>query len=89
MRSFRVHGPIMQTGQSRLCLTRLIRNYPASQPGEVRGRKLSISICFKPQDLWIGAFWKREHFDLFIWICLIPCVPIRLHFQRTYGGFYG
>jgi hypothetical protein len=41
-------------------------------------------IEFKPQDLWIGAYWKRNEAcggDMAhdIWVCLLPMVP--LHFQ--------
>ena len=39
-----------------------------------------IKLEFKPQDFWIGVFWKNtlDKFDL--WICLIPMFPI--HFWR-------
>lgn len=42
-------------------------------------KRLAISLEWKLQDFWIGAFWKRgyEQFDL--WICIIPCLPI--HFS--------
>lgn len=61
--------------EKRLCLTRIERPYT--------GRKFSISIQFKLEDLWIGAFWRREDISsLLIWVCLIPCFPIRLHFKR-------
>lgn len=51
--------------------------------------RLKIGVEFKPQDLWVGVFWKTHgherdfaskwhHCD--IWICLIPCVPIHIKF---------
>lgn len=33
---------------------------------------------FKPQDLWIGVFWKRIGNCLDVWICFLPCVPLHL-----------
>lgn len=33
---------------------------------------------WKPQDLWVGAFWKRNGNCVDLWVCLIPCVPIHL-----------
>ena len=44
-------------------------------------RKWFIHLEFKPQDLWIGVFWKRTrcagpHQFLDIWVCLLPMVPI-------------
>jgi len=49
----------------------------------------ALLLEWKPQDLWIGVFWKRsqgedacqyrmDSFDL--WICLLPCV--QLHFAK-------
>lgn len=49
----------------------------------------ALYLEWKPQDLWIGAFWKRvtqddpavgflNYFDL--WVCVVPCLPI--HFTR-------
>jgi len=41
---------------------------------------------WKPQDLWVGAFWKvtNEHVDL--WVCLIPCVPIHVSWWFKRNG---
>jgi hypothetical protein len=33
---------------------------------------------WKPQDLWVGAFWKRIGNCLDLWVCVIPCVPLHL-----------
>lgn len=33
---------------------------------------------FKPQDLWVGAFWKRIGNCVDLWICLLPCVPLHI-----------
>ncbi len=33
---------------------------------------------WKPQDLWVGAFWKRTGNCVDLWICLLPCVPIHV-----------
>lgn len=41
--------------------------------------KMTVKIEFKPQDLWIGAFWQRRATIQHLWICIIPCLPI--HFQ--------
>jgi len=47
---------------------------------------MNIKLEFKPQDLWMGVFWKdtiegakvpiKVRWDL--WICLIPMVPIHI-----------
>jgi hypothetical protein len=54
-------------------------------PDEPRGL-WTVRVEWRPQDLWIGAFWKREEHGGFIlrtfdlWVCLVPCLPI--HFSR-------
>ena len=51
-----------------------------------------IALEFKPQDLWIGVFWKKT--ELFpwnyrnrsrcdIWICILPMLPIHIWWTRT------
>ena len=55
---------------------------------------MRIRIEFKIEDFWIGAFWRstfdavgpsrkdwvRATYDL--WICLIPCFPLHLSWER-------
>jgi hypothetical protein len=45
---------------------------------------MTIRLLFEPRDLWIGVYWKTawEGPDktLTLFICIIPCLPIRLSF---------
>jgi hypothetical protein len=42
-----------------------------------------IRIEFKPQDCWIGVYWKSEKLLVDIWICIIPMFPIHItHYKR-------
>ena len=52
-----------------------------------------IRIEWKPQDLWIGVFWKmtkaktdegEKSCATDVWICLIPCLPLHLTFLHTF-----
>jgi len=43
-----------------------------------RRRGWSIAMEFKPQDLWVGAFWKRIGNCVDLWVCLLPMVPIHI-----------
>lgn len=48
----------------------------------------SLSVCTicDPRELWIGAYWDTsEYASLILLICLIPCLPLRLHFKKLYG----
>lgn len=34
-------------------------------------------VEWKPQDCWLGAFWKRKApLALDVWVCLLPMLPI-------------
>lgn len=52
--------------------------------------KWKVQLEFKPQDLWIGVFWKKggeRGFDedhINVWICIIPMIPIHLRRYRKY-----
>jgi hypothetical protein len=37
-----------------------------------------VALEWKLADLWIGAFWKRGEYELDIWVCLLPCLPIHI-----------
>lgn len=60
-------------------------------PWRVRPLRLlaSWSIEWKPQDLWVGAFWRKTKFDRHtgydIWVCLIPCLPIHVWWYQRDG----
>lgn len=74
--------------QSRVCLTRL-RN-ESGQVGDGKGYSwmLSLSLCWAWRDVWIGAYIKPESNGWIVYLCVLPCLPIRLHYQRSYGGIY-
>lgn len=50
--------------------------------------KLSVSIDFRLMDMWIGAFWRGYVGDHTTWLCVVPCMPLRIHYQRSYGGWF-
>lgn len=39
-----------------------------------------IALQFKPEDMWIGAYWRNDNefgkVQWSIWICLVPMLPI-------------
>lgn len=59
-------------------------------PGDGKGysSKLSFKFQFVPRDLWIGAYWNRKGLrgEWTAWICLVPCLPLRIRMRRAYGG---
>lgn len=49
--------------------------------------RLAINLELKPQDCWIGVFWKKELYLLHIWICIIPVLPIHIMlFKSNWHG---
>lgn len=39
---------------------------------------MNATITFEPRDLWLGVFLDTPHRRM--WICLLPCFPIKLTF---------
>lgn len=57
--------------------------------GKGHSNKLSVKLLWEPRDLWIGAYWTADgpnHWLLYI--CILPMLPIRLHWARSWGGRY-
>jgi hypothetical protein len=44
-----------------------------------------IAVYFEKRDMWIGCYWLVEGRErwrrLTVYICLVPCFPIRLRWQ--------
>ena len=38
----------------------------------------NCQLEWKPQDLWIGAFWKQQGHCVDLWLCILPCVPLHI-----------
>lgn len=79
--------PNLMYDEHRLCLTRICWNRGVPGDGGC-SYKVSVSICWKWQDLWVGMFIRPELWGFIAWICVIPCLPIRIHFKRAYGGSF-
>ena len=47
----------------------------------MRNRDWNFQLEFKPQDCWIGAYWRRDgtYRRIDVWVCLLPMLP--LHFS--------
>ena len=45
---------------------------------------MTIRLEWKPEDMWIGAFWRRGQGRIDIWICVVPMLPIHIiHWRNT------
>jgi hypothetical protein len=54
--------------------------------------KVTVGLEVKVQDMWIGVFWKVTDYtptpnyarvwDIDIWICLVPMLPIHIRIER-------
>lgn len=65
---------------------RFYRNVGNVGDGKGYSEKLSIKLLWEPRYLWIGAYWARDFHHLFVYICLIPMLPIRFHYAWSFGG---
>lgn len=74
--------------ERRICLTRIRWDRGVVGDGMGYSSKLSVSLCWKWQGLWIGLFIKSRVYGWYAWVCLLPCLPIRFSYQRSYGGVF-
>lgn len=37
---------------------------------------------WEPRDFWVGIYWHRQKQQLDVWWCLIPMLPLHLHYER-------
>ena len=51
--------------------------------GRFRDLQWRAEFEWKPQDLWIGAFWKRIGNCVDLWVCILPCVPLHISWWWT------
>ena len=51
-------------------------------------RYLSLSVEWKPEDLWIGVYVDTQNtsYDRRYYLCMIPCLPLRVHFKSYLSG---
>ncbi len=47
------------------------------------GTLMKVSLEWKLQDLWIGAYWDNRTYIFHLWICIIPCVPIHIELFKA------
>ena len=66
---------------------RFYRNRGNVGDGKGYSIKLSVKLLWEPRDLWVGIYWTRDGADhLFVYVCVLPALPIRLHWARSWGG---
>ena len=73
----------------RLCTWRATWNRGTVGNGHRYGAELSVGLVWEPRNLWVGVHWQKDRTNahgMFVFICLLPCLPIRIHYHRFYGG---
>lgn len=57
--------------------------------GASYSRKLSVKLLWEPRDIWIGLYWDwQSRSEWTAYLCVVPCLPIRIHLIRSYGGVF-
>lgn len=44
----------------------------------------TFRVCWEPQDLWVGVFWKGYPKAVELFVCVLPCFPIALYVQWNF-----
>ena len=42
---------------------------------------MKAEIKLEPHDIWVGVYWFRLKSNLVLYICILPCLPLRLEFN--------
>ncbi len=76
--------------ERRLCLTRVYWNRGTPGDGKGYSTKISVSLCWRWRLFFVGAFFPPQTSldDTMLWLCLLPCLPIRIHLLRSWGGSF-
>ncbi len=50
--------------------------------------ELSVALVASWRSLWLGVSVSRlnDKHDHVWYVCLLPCLPIRIHWKRCHGG---
>ena len=76
---------LFHTGR-RLYWLRMERMRGPSNGGRTPLHSFSACTIWEPRDLWIGLYWVKESEGLILFLCLLPCLPLRLHFKKKFGA---
>lgn len=62
--------------------------------GKGYDNKVSAKIIWEPRDLWLGLYWDVTRLGasfqaIKLYLCIVPCLPLRVHYKRSYGGSFG
>jgi hypothetical protein len=41
-----------------------------------------VAVYFEKRDIWVGIFVDPQPDRLTVYVCLVPCVPIRLTWRK-------
>lgn len=65
-------------------------NWERMRAGREVSHEITAQVCFEPRDLWVGLYWEHREFERWVfYLCLVPCLPLRIKFQRSHGGRFG
>jgi hypothetical protein len=61
----------------------LLENRPRLQDDGGSRRMWFWSVLWEPRDVWIGVYWDRPKgtgwsWALDVYVCLFPCVPLKI-----------
>lgn len=40
--------------------------------------RIKMRLEYKPEDMWVGLYWKNAELSTDIWVCILPTLPIHI-----------
>jgi hypothetical protein len=78
--------PNVVRGERRICLTRIRWERGIVGDGQGYSCKLSLGVKFEPRDTYVGLAWFGGSSGWLAHVCVLPCLPLRVNFVKSYGG---
>lgn len=74
----------------RVCLFRACWDHGTPGDGKGYSRKVSVSLCLRPYEMWVGLRLVATNldWDRFALINIVPMVQVRIHSKWAYGGSF-
>jgi hypothetical protein len=45
-------------------------------------QKIILRLLFEPRDVWIGVYWDRQPMGLYLYVCVLPTLPLLIIWRR-------
>lgn len=86
LKNFRIKIINTRSSSEKLCRLFCLQWEAIDASNAIYSNELSFGVEFLINHWCLGIYWKKEYFGKVWRIYLLPCVPVRIHIKRSWGG---